>query len=194
MSGRKKLSISTIIIWMLILLLGIVIGCVASNWFFLKSKFFEVKLIEIIQWITSISIVILLAYFINERINNDFRKKELILELVSNFQQKILNIFTLGSEYINNPDLNKQNKIVHSFKVASGLLSLIINIKSEKLIKNTEQFHGLKWEFFCFKKSLTDTPFGSQDCSYTEEEIIAFQNAYDSLMNKLFHCKIDIYS
>lgn len=193
MKDRNKLLISTIII--ISLLVGIILGCIISNWDFLKNTFFDFKLSEIIQWIISIFIVILLAYFVNDRINNNFRKKELVLELISSFQQKTVDIFTLGNDYINNPDPNKQNKIVYHFKTASSLLNLILNIKNDDLIKETtSELEGLKWEFFNFKKALTDTPFGSRNITYTPQDVMTFQKTYDSLINTLFHCKINIYS
>ena len=192
MNGRNKLEIS--IIFFTGLLSGIFIGCIVSNWPFLKNEFFDIKLIEIIQWITSVGIVILLTYLVTEKINNDFKKKELILEVMSNFQQKITDVFNLGNDYINSPDTNKESQILQYFKNSSSLLSLIINIKSERLIKETKELEGLKWSFWSFKKALTDTHFRSKNKRYTEDEVSAFHKTYDSLTDKIFHCKVSIFS
>lgn len=188
---KNNLIITSIAI--ICLFLGILIGSIFPTWYYFKTSFYDVKLIEIVQIVVTILIAFFATYFISSKINNNVKKREIASELLLKFQDNLTNVLELGYEYIALPDDIKRKKIVNMFKKASMLLGIIIDVKkkNKSLIKYEESFYE---DFLKFKDALTDTPFGQKTPKYSEERIVQLHDNYEVLLKKLYECKINLYS
>lgn len=181
--------------WVMTFLIGFAIGGIVCNWGFVKLSFWDVKITEVVQIFVIIIAATIVTYFINSRLSFTLKKRELIQNIINRFQNKIIEIFIIGDDYMKNKDNSKERVIKTSFKHASITLSIIQEIKGKYKLNELKEFNkSLKHNFFDFKASLTDTPFGNPNQNYSEADFIHFQELYQKLMNRLYRCKIELYS
>lgn len=187
-------KIASLLLIILGVLVGIPIGVIIINWGIAGSSFLEVKLIQILELLLTILIAVFVVYFINSLVNRDLKKRDILFDLINAFQDRIAEIFTLGNNYIKQPDLEKERTIKSSFKAARILLSVIKDIKKDELVEKILEDDRLVNHFLEFKISLTDSPFGEKQPAYSESDLKEFQHRYEILSGDLYRCKLKIYS
>lgn len=190
---NKKLFIICAIL--LSLSIGFLLACCILKWFEIKAFFFHITITDILEIFVTIIIVAIVTNILSNKINMALRKRDFILEIFNKFQNELIEIFTFGTKYMNEPIKDIEKKIVSKFKDASISLNLIHDILDSKNIKCKRfTYEIFRSDFSCLKVTLTDSPFGEKDAKYSKEKIDKFEKLYKKIIKNLFECKIDLYS
>ncbi len=180
------------ILIILMFLFGIVVGTVMPNWISVKAKFYDIRLIELIQLFITIIVAVFITYLISTRISYNIKKKEMHYDFISKFQDLLTDIIQNGYNYIDKPDNQKERIIKRLFKDANIRVGIMININNaDKKFCIDASFYS---EFVKLKETLTDTPFGQKLPKYSEDKIKHIEDQYGLLMNKIYECKLKLYS
>ena len=185
----KGISLS-IIFWVI----GILTGVTISKWSLLSDGFYEFKLIDIIRLLITLSIAWLIAFYIRNKVNLSLKKREMIVDVISNFQKIVDDIFDKGNEYIDNPDEKSQRLINICFNSASVSLDMVSDVVGLIPFLPKEKINNLQSGYFQFKASLTDSPFGQKTPIYTDDQIYHFVKSYQALTVDIQKTKLSIYS
>ncbi|NKE71858.1 hypothetical protein [Candidatus Manganitrophus noduliformans] len=175
------------------LMMGIAIGSAISYWNLINSSFFQVRMLEIVQLTVTVSIAVFVTYFINSKINHEIKKKEMLNDLISRFQNHLTDVVDLGYDYMENPNKEKERSIIRKFKNLGVLLSIIKDIKTSE-DESLKYDETLYLDYIKLKGSITDTPFGQKGPKYSEEAKRKVEDHYCSLLNRLYECKLKLYS
>lgn len=186
---------------MIYLLVGLLAGGIITvsitKWSFLKDDFFKIKLIEILQIITTLSIALFITFFIGTKINYDIKKKEIFVGLLERFKKDLSEVFSLINEYINieKDDMmqtrGEEKKILVKFTELSCTLAIIVDPRYKDLIK--EQEYLLK-AFIQFKAVVTDNPFGSQKTKFLKGKDSVISEKYRYLLRRVYNTTLLLYS
>ncbi len=178
------------LITLLLLIVGVELGIILSYWIPLKKEFYNIRAIEFAQWISTIIIAVFITYFISTKISYSVKKKEILYDLLTRFQSVLNEIIRNGYSYIDKPDDDKEREIKRLFKDASIKLSIMIE-HTEKQCKVDDSFRA---EYLEFKIALTDTPFGKKEAKYSEITIKQIEEKYGLLLNRIYQCKLQLFS
>ena len=170
--------------------LSFYIIAVIPKWEKISTNFFDIRLIEIVQVLTTLFIAIFITYFINKQINNELRKKEILNTLFEKSHILLKDILTLSLTYINNPEEESEQKIKLLFQEVSKLISII---KKADNNLNKSNSSNLRKYFLSFKKSITDTPFGTQKKFPHDKKYEIIMN-YQFLSNSVYKSQLDLFS
>lgn len=177
------------------IILGFLIGITISNWTVLSPEFFNFRLVEIIQIFTTIIIAAFIVYLINSRINNELGKKKLVLDLIQELQEKIQEIFVIGSKHMNSFSEKSRRIILLNFKNANNLVFIVRNIKNGSGFKELENNRGTLFEnYLLYEQSLTDDPFTQPKGKYSDSQRTFFINNYQVISRQLYQLSFLLFS
>lgn len=183
------------VVFALAFLAGFLCCGLVSNWACIRSTFYSVKITDLIQIITLILIAFFVTRYVNIRTNEDMRRRDVILDLVSKFQRSIENIYNYGIPYFEPEKREKSSEaiILANFTCAGNFLNLIDSIKNKKKIRELNNFdcNNFKSKFFLLKKALTDSPFKT-DAAYSPTQIRAFNKEYMEILEGIYQYKADL--
>jgi hypothetical protein len=171
---------------------GLILGVCLSQWSVIKPIFFEFKLFQIIQLITTIILAIVATIFIHNRLNINKTKSDIINEISKQFHTLTMEIYENGNNYMSAPTKDKENKINFLFKSASMSLFLLEQVTPNK--KNQYEACSdleIYAAFSKFKNSLTDTPFGLRKPIFSTKNKENIDNSYRSLIRIIIQFRID---
>ena len=167
---------------------GFIGGVLLSKWDILKDTFFKIELFNIINFTSTIIASLIIAYFVTRKVHYSLRQKEVIFRVVDEFRLTIVELYDLGSYYIDNKSLGYQRKILQKFKTAGIQFDLIIRFAEELDLKaiNSSKDQFLS-SFISYKAALTDSPFGGPE-EFSEGQKSIFVTKYEELrtfLNKI---------
>ena len=84
----KKHSL-VFILFIPIFLLGVLASPIVINWTTIKSNFFQVRLIEIIQVVVALTIACVITFIVTTRVSYNAKKREMLLGLLDSFQENL---------------------------------------------------------------------------------------------------------
>jgi len=191
-----KKNIITVLISFIFLLIGFFIGVIISKWNYLKDIFYEIKLIEIIELLSSIIITLIVGYFITNKINLLSKRNDIIHNLFIKYQESFTEIYNEFNDYIKQPNEYKFNILLSSFKKSSVILNMIINAKKNKIC-NLDQFeediNKIKKKFREYKILITDDPMGQYSEKFSSDKINRISIIYQELMFLTFDIMIKLH-
>ena len=190
MKNRRNIFFVTLLL-LIALVVGLLIGSIIPQWTNVESSFYKVRIIEIGQLILPILVAILVSYVISGRITFDMKSREIIIEILSRLQEHLSDVLDIGYEYVKSPNAEKEKKILKLLKDISSLLGLIKEVGISKNIQISDLM--LHYEFWKFKKALTDTPFKNKSPVYEPSRLDIIQSEYDLLTKKIYECKLRIF-
>jgi len=191
---QKRNRIAFLLTGTLSILLGFLGGVLWAHWATVAPTFYQVKVTEIIQIVVTILVAVLIGYLLNKRVGNEFRRREILADLVSRLQDTINTIYELGSEYMQKPHSNQESPILRQFKTAGALVSTLLDLKQNKHIPELEALEdSFKEQFFSLKRILTDSPFGEQGKVYPANRVSQFESKHSSILLNLYEFKIGLY-
>lgn len=158
----------------------------------LKS-FFEIRLIEIVQLLVTILVAILVSYIISSITSFQIKKKDLLVELASQFQNTLNDLVEISYDYIENPNKEKEGSVKRMFRNTGILLSIFKDIgqKNNAFIDSDGNFTKL---FMNLKISITDSPFGEKNPKYSQKVIDEIRLIHSLMLTKLYDYKLKLYS
>lgn len=172
---------------------GIFVSYILFGYFYQKTYFFEFRLVEAIQIISIYVVAIFVVRSVNTQLNNNVKKRELLANLIGNFQRKIADIYSFIN--VNALSLTKENrlKIRSDFRCASNVLNLLRETKRSKHCSNIFNLDDdIIEDFHTFKESITDWP--QKSIKYDETRMALIGEKYGVLNTKIFNCKLNIYT
>lgn len=157
------------------------------------QSFFEIRLIEIVQLSVTILLAILVSYIINSITRFQIKKKDILIELASHFQNTLNDLLEISYDYIENPDREKEGRVRRMFRNTGILLSSFKDIgqKNNAFIDSDGTFINL---FLNLKIYITDSPFGTEKPDYSEQVIDKIRLTYTLMLTKLYEYKLNLYS
>ena len=180
------------------ILIGIIIERVFSqNLINRPQEFYNARLFEILQLISTIVIAVFVTYYIKISTSHALKQKEILYELLSNFQNQLNDIVKLGYDYVNSHSLEEQRRIIIMFKNLSILLGIISEAKKPKNVLPIIDDRSFHLSFIKLKKSITDKPFSKHstlNSENSEKMITQIQQSYSRLLSVLYKCKLNLYS
>lgn len=181
------------IIKLSVLLVLILLGSAIYHYAFDQSEFYNVRLVEVVRIVVLLFMAGFISYAVHDRLNINNKRKEIIAELITDFQAKITEIFKLSDDYFEQPDVNRQRKIMVNFTTANSLLNILTE-ENEELIKTMDiRRFNITNNYLQFKRVVTDSPFASKSPTYSINEKIKLMKYYGHLIKKLQKIKIQIY-
>lgn len=182
----------TIIVAAITFVLGCLIAGAFFYWSSIKGNFFQVRLFELGQLLSTIAIALFITHFISTKINLNIKKRELLNILLLDYQNKITGVIQLQFDYVGQPTEEKEKKIVAEFKTLGSLLSIIMESRSD-LNGLDDKF---QFAYFKFKKALTDTPFGQREPTPTfdKERMLLIENSFNIILKMIYDIRIKLFS
>lgn len=134
-----------------------------------------------------------IVYVINNKLNNNVKKRELLANLIDNFQCEITDIYRFINVNASSRTKENQRKIKSDFRCASNVLNLLRETKRSKHCNNIFNLDdNIIEDFHTFKESITDWP--QKSIKYDETRIALIGEKYGVLYKKIFNCKLSIYT
>ena len=182
-----------IILGVSIFLFGILFGGFITDKGWASTTFFQFRLFELMQLAVTITIALIVAFFINRKINHMIKQKDLLKDVLEKFQGDLNEVARVGYDYINGPDKIKEGKVKKGFKDLGIWLSILKDIK-EKGHAMTEYNESFFADYMNYKELITDDPFGTENPVYTSDRRERIQSQYGVLLSRIYKCKIDLYT
>lgn len=185
--------IKNILLAVIIFLIGIAAGTTIANWQLIIPTFFQLRFIEIVQTIIALTIALFITYYVNSRVGQNLKKREILCELLSDIEGKVNEALTLGYDYLQEPTAGRQSEINRCFKHLSIMISIIKGTEKpgKKCLAHDATIHQ---KFLKFKGSLTDKPFSTKTMPTSDTLLANIQSAYSSLLKTLYEYKLTLYS
>jgi len=165
------------------------------NWCTVGADFYRVRLIEVIQLFATGLIAIYIAYMVGSNIQNDQKRKEVLIDLIKKYNDDLNELMDISYDYISSPAREKEGKIKISFKHANMLLG--VAIKSKFLVPRNKEASDCLCSivnlFLKLKRYVTDTPFGQNTPKYDDLQITYIQTTYNSILGKIYEYRMHIY-
>ena len=193
----KKLN-NNIIVFLLasliFLTLGVILGSLLCKWDKVGDDFFKFTLTDVLSILVTIGIGIFITFFLSKRTSNDFRRREVLLEMINKYQKSIERMYSIGSQYMEKLDLSTQRKVISSVKMAGINFSTLKSIMTQCQISSVEEMpNRLFKDYHNLKIVLTDTPFGQQGVTYSVGKKIKYEEKYQALINELYSIKYNLF-
>lgn len=186
----RNIRADIIAVALIFLMIGIVVDNSIIHILCNNEKFFEVRLYEVIQTVTTVIIAAFISYIVSRRINIDVKRREVILKVIDLFQDRIADVYKNGTTYLNIPTKELEKSILSDIKLADGTLSIIKSIKEIDADMYTSVFKS----FVSFKSALTGHPFGAAQPIFDQNNEEKVSNRYAQHLNSLQRMKISIFS
>jgi hypothetical protein len=174
-------------------MIGFIGGVLLSKWNILKDTFFKIELFNIINFTSTIIASLIIAYFVTRKVHYSLKQKEIIYRVVDEFRLTIVELFDLGSFYIDNKISKNERKILQKFKTAGIQLDLVIKFAEELDLKSVNSSKDKFFSFFfSYKAALTDSPFGGPE-EFSEDQKLNFVTKYEALRTFLNKIAFNMY-
>lgn len=189
---RSKLSL--IVTALIFLIIGFLTGAVYVNWCNVSHTFFNITITDLAQIGLTLIIAIFITYLINRRASKEFKRSEIVLDIIERTIDRINKIFENGIMYMRNNKINTEPDLLGDHKKLGSLISLLNDLnKKYKISGIKKDLELLKKEYFSFKRLLTDSPFGENKRKYDKSIIGKYEDQYLSLIRLLYIMKMNIY-
>ena len=157
------------------------------------KDFFKVRLVEIVQIVVTFLIAVYITYRINSIVNLDIKKREVVGDLLKDFQKDLTTTLQRVYSYINKPNETDKIFISQGFKQLSIMLYVLYEIKKDK--KNKLDIDvSLKQYLWTFKKHATGHTFGGSSVNYSDENKMKIESSYSVLQRDISLCRVKLYS
>jgi hypothetical protein len=144
--------------------------------------------------LVTIGIGVFITFLLSKRTSNDFRRREVLLEMINKYQKSIERMYSIGSQYMEKLDLPTQRKVISSVKMAGINFSTLKSIMTQCQISSVEEMpNRLFKHYHNLKIVLTDTPFGQQGVAYSVGKKIKYEEKYQALINELYSIKYNLF-
>lgn len=184
--GTRSLLCIFFLIW------GILIGAALVGVYSVypdNPDFFKVKISDLLNIATPLGIAIFITYFISTMINNESRRREIIVEHIDRVETSAEKLFDIGTKYIETPE--KHRKILLSLLQNTSIL--ISNL--ERILENENKcishLKPVKSSFIDIKKSLTSS--STEDAEITPEQCAQFMHGYRKLVEGTSNLKFKVF-
>lgn len=177
------------------LLIGSIFGILISKWTLINPTFWNMKITDIVHILVTIIIACFVTNLINDKLNNNIRKRELLLELFDKLNVNIQSIYDNGNDYMRASQPQLGRSILATFKNTNNLLDFIKKVSSSKKICNHTIFDDTLIENIRYLKAiLTESRFLTENPNYDEDTIKSFNEIHDKIVLKIYNSKINIYT
>lgn len=191
----KKSKTISLIIYALFFLGGIFLGYGCFSYFHPSGNYYDIRFIEWLQLASVYIVATLIVYGVNTRLHNNVKKRELLVGFIDKFHCKIVDIYSLCSEYVLKPEKETYQKIVLSFTPASNDLYLLLEVKKDERCRDILKINGeITQDFYAFKSLVTDPQYVQKKPIYDETRMILIREKYEKLNLKIFNYKLSIYT
>jgi uncharacterized cysteine cluster protein YcgN (CxxCxxCC family) len=182
-----------IIILLFIFLIGVYAGGIYSNWGTIKLSFLNVRLTEILQILSTLSIAFIINYILNKENNKSNMQKKIICELFDELDSKFSLVYSDGLDTMNDKIKCTPQQILNKIEYISSLLNIFKNTKFTKNNLFNDEKDLLLNDFFKFKELLTDDPLTVDEEKYSEDTKEKFTSKFNDIKNKILNLKLRLY-
>jgi hypothetical protein len=175
--------------------LGIITGSLLCKWNIIGDDFFKFTLTDVLTIMVTIGIGVFISFFLSRRTSNDFRRREILLEMINKYQKSVEKMYYVGSKYMDKQDLPSQRDVISCVKMVGINFSTLKNIIAQCQISSVEEVpRRIFRHYYSLKIVLTDTPFGQQGVAYSVAKKIQYEQQYQALINELYILKYNLFS
>jgi hypothetical protein len=194
----KTLKTNSIFLYLASLLflpIGIIAGVVLCEWEKETGpNFFRFTLTDVLSILVTIGIGIFITFFLSKKTNSDFRKRDIIIDITNRYQQAIENAYSSGCRYMENSNIDTQQNVLASLKMAGIAISPLKRIVNHCEIDTIKESSNQLFEQYReLKKILTDTPFGQPNIKFTPSRRIQFEQHYQTIVSEVYKFKYDLF-
>jgi hypothetical protein len=192
----RKNNIVLVIVGVIILLLFIGLGLMIwLKGFEVGPSFYQFKLTEVLQILTTLIVGFFVTYFLSKRTSNEFRRREIYFQLLERIQKTIEDVYSVGAEYVDNPNSVLERRVLGSLKSVGIVLSTLRSMRAACDFTDLQKSESvIVSRFIKMRAALTESPFGQVGTPYSQSRKNAFQQEYQLLLNEIYKCKIQIFS
>lgn len=191
-TGEKNNMALPIIVGVSCFLVGAIISGSMIYWSVVTESFYKMRLIEVAQLAVTIVAAIFITYYVQARIKNKMKKKEVFIDYLTQLQNHLQTANAAIMDYVHSPKQEKEKKVLHAFKDLSAFLGIISEIK--RSFNGSFDEKELVIKLFKFKEAATDLPFKGKAPKYDDETVLRIQSAYNEFIKELYIIKLKIYS
>lgn len=189
---RSKLNL--IVTALIFLIIGFLTGAVIVNWCYISPTFFNFTITDLAQISLTLIIAIFITYLINRRTSKEFKRSEIVMDVIERISDRVNNIYDNGVVYMKDSSKNTEQELLGGYKKLGSLISILNELNKNHSISGIEKdIEGLKNSYFKFKRLLTDSPFGEKAREYEESKMNAYEDQYLLLVKLLYNMKMNMY-
>ena len=177
------------------IVLALTIGFISGAFYSrgIPASFFNFNMMQIATPIIQIAIAIGLALFVNIKLSNKSKRKEIIFEEFEKYNKTIEELHRQALIYMDKKDASLESDILKNIRLASSRLRLI-----EDITKMTSDFalmypiEEIEEDLLEYKRRLTGRAFKSVE-EYCKQQKMDVQKQKEVISSKLAKQKISLY-
>jgi len=161
---------------------------------FVTSGFLHVRLIEILQILTTVVLGVILAVIVGQKLVGIQKRREIIEDLVDRYLALVKELYSITIIYIKDRTEDNRVSVLEATKLASFELSCL----NDALTFLRGQERGIREsrmvdDWLGLKRSVTGDSFGAAGQSYSKSELSQIDKAYSGCIRGAAKAKMLIY-